>query len=109
MAESSRALIIVDVQNDFCEPDGSLAVPHSLQIIPVINQIKQTSALYSHVYLTCDMHPPTHISFASNHPEEKPFSSIVLPDGQSIDLWPDHCVKGINSCVRRYSNRSGVS
>ncbi|XP_055389040.1 nicotinamidase/pyrazinamidase-like [Condylostylus longicornis] len=86
------ALLVVDVQNDFCEPEGSLAVPGSLKIIPIINQLKADNH-YACVYLACDAHPPDHFSFASNHPGKAPFEKIEI-DGTAFDLWPAHCVKG---------------
>lgn len=90
----TRALLIVDVQNDFCEPDGALAVKGSSEIFSVINALKDPkNKLYDLVILTCDRHPVNHISFASIHPGSSPFSSIVL-DGSVVDLWPDHCVAG---------------
>lgn len=81
-----RALIIVDVQNDFCE-GGSLAVPgseevsHILhQIIELINNLRKNT-IFDKVILTKDFHPQDHVSFASNHPTEKVFSEITLPNG----------------------------
>lgn len=74
--DSTCALIIVDVQNDFC-PGGALAVPDGDKIIPVLNSyinfFKERSAP---VYLSRDWHPENHLSF-------KPFG------GQ----WPVHCVR----------------
>jgi nicotinamidase-related amidase len=55
----NTVLIIVDLQNDFCE-GGSLAVKNSLEIIPQINQYKTQ---FKHIILTQDYHPSEHISF----------------------------------------------
>ncbi|ASQ45949.1 bifunctional nicotinamidase/pyrazinamidase [Legionella clemsonensis] len=84
-----NTLIILDVQNDFL-PGGSLAVPQSDSIIPVINQLLPSFEL---VVATQDWHPANHKSFASNHPGKKPFEKIIL-QGIEQTLWPDHCVQG---------------
>ena len=82
---NKSALIIVDVQNDFCE-GGSLAVKNAHEIIPYINEI-QTK--FDMVILTQDWHPANHASFASNNGKE-PFA---LDEWENV-LWPDHCVQG---------------
>jgi len=84
-----KALIIVDVQNDFL-PGGSLAVPGGDKIIDVINKLQNSFDL---VVLTQDWHPQNHKSFASNHINKKPFDVIELNSIQQT-LWPDHCVQG---------------
>ena len=84
-----KALIIVDVQNDFL-PGGSLAVPGGDKIIDVINKIQNSFEL---VVLTQDWHPQDHKSFASNHINKKPFDVIQLNNMQQT-LWPHHCVQG---------------
>ncbi len=84
-----KALLIVDVQNDFL-PGGSLAVAGGDAIIPVINTIVDHFDL---VVATQDWHPPGHRSFASNHPGQELFSEIDL-HGLPQTLWPDHCVQG---------------
>jgi len=89
--QSKNALIIVDVQNDFCS-GGSLAVKESVKIFPVINQLRETIP-FNYVYLTTDWHPLDHISFASNHQGKNPFETITLPNGKVQELWPDHCVQ----------------
>ena len=96
MAESSKikpgagdALIVVDVQNDFC-PGGRLAVQKGDEVVPVINALAQR---FENVVLTQDWHPAGHQSFATSHPGKKPFDSIELAYGEQI-LWPDHCVQG---------------
>ena len=83
------ALIVVDVQNDFC-PGGKLAVKKGDEVVPVINAL---SRRFSNVVLTQDWHPPGHQSFATSHPGRKPFDSVKLAYGEQI-LWPDHCVQG---------------
>ncbi|MDP1731927.1 MAG: bifunctional nicotinamidase/pyrazinamidase [Devosia sp.] len=80
-------LIVVDVQYDFL-PGGSLAVAGGDQIIPLVNKLGRK---FANVVLTQDWHPAGHVSFASNHPNAKPFDVIDLPYGAQV-LWPDHCV-----------------
>lgn len=84
-----HALLIVDVQNDFC-PGGALEVPNGDQVVPVINRL---SKHFDHVIQTQDWHPKGHSSFASSHPNKDPFSVIDMPYGEQV-LWPDHCVQG---------------
>lgn len=86
--ERQSALIIVDVQKDFC-PGGSLAVPEGDQIVPVINRL---SPKFSLVAATKDWHPEDHVSFASNQEGREPFETIEMY-GETQILWPDHCVK----------------
>jgi nicotinamidase/pyrazinamidase len=89
MIDERTALIVVDVQNDFC-PGGSLAVPGGNEVVPVINALGRRFAT---VILTQDWHPPGHSSFASSHPDREPFELIELPYGPQL-LWPEHCVQG---------------
>ncbi len=83
------ALIVVDVQNDFC-PGGALAVPGGDQVIAPVNAL---IARFENVVLTQDWHPAGHSSFASSHPGHAPFSTIEMPYGTQT-LWPDHCIQG---------------
>ncbi len=83
------ALLIIDVQNDFC-PRGALAVAEGDQIVPLINQLQSKFPLK---VLTQDWHPAEHTSFAGNHPDAQPFSMIDMPYGPQV-LWPTHCVQG---------------
>jgi nicotinamidase/pyrazinamidase len=85
----SDALIIIDVQNDFC-PGGALAVPDGDAVVPVINRLESR---FAHVLLTQDWHPSGHQSFASSHPGRQPFEAIEVAYGPQV-LWPDHCVQG---------------
>lgn len=89
MRHSDEALIVIDVQNDFC-PGGALAVNGGDEIIPRINALM---AEFQVVVLTQDWHPPSHSSFAVNHAGKAPFESIELAYG-SQTLWPAHCVWG---------------
>jgi nicotinamidase/pyrazinamidase len=90
----SRALIIVDFQNDFT-PGGALAVPDGDEVVPVINRL---AARFDNVVLTQDWHPRKHASFASAHPGKKPFETIELAYGTQV-LWPDHCVQGTSGAA----------
>jgi len=83
-----RALIMVDVQNDFM-PGGALPAVHGDEVVPVLNALQPRFEL---VVATQDWHPPDHGSFASNHPGHKPGEVIDLNGLRQI-LWPDHCVQ----------------
>jgi nicotinamidase/pyrazinamidase len=83
-----RALILVDLQNDFM-PTGALPVPKGDEVIAVANALLPGFSL---VVATQDWHPPTHGSFASNHPGRKPGELIDL-NGLTQVLWPNHCVQ----------------
>lgn len=83
------ALIIVDVQNDFC-PGGALPVAAGDQVVPVINRLISGFPL---VVATQDWHPIDHKSFAANHPGRK-VGDIVELGGIPQILWPIHCVQG---------------
>ena len=72
------ALLVVDVQNDFTDPAGSLSVPGGPEILPVVNQlVEDARRAGSPVVYTQDWHPPMTPHFAS-----------------SGGIWPDHCVQG---------------
>ncbi|MFW5743721.1 MAG: bifunctional nicotinamidase/pyrazinamidase [Spirochaetota bacterium] len=85
---SHTALIVVDVQNDFC-PGGALAVSEGDQIVPVINKI---APLFDVVVATRDWHPSDHVSFASAHDGHEVGEAIEF-NGMEQVLWPDHCVQ----------------
>lgn len=85
----THALIVIDMQNDFC-PGGALAVAGGDEIVPEINaRMAQAAA----VVLTQDWHPEGHSSFASQHAGRAPLQQIDMPYGPQV-LWPDHCVQG---------------
>ena len=86
-----RALILVDIQNDFC-PGGSLPVAEGDRIVSVVNGIAPDFRL---VIATRDWHPPGHVSFASSHHGAQPFQPFSIAGSQQI-VWPDHCVAGSN-------------
>lgn len=111
------ALIVVDLQEDFCPPvrlpilsfypphklmsyrqNGALAVPDGRKVIPTINHL--LSLPFAVKIATKDWHPPSHISFASNHANAQPYTSfttITNPNNPSETyesrLWPTHCVQ----------------
>ena len=89
MLDDTSVLLVVDVQNDFL-PGGALAVPDGDAVIGPANRL---AAVFPHVLLTQDWHPPGHASFASRHPGRKPFEIVAMPYGDQM-LWPDHCVQG---------------
>ena len=89
MHPASHALIVIDMQNDFC-PGGKLAVADGDKIVPGINALMSDFAT---VILTQDWHPANHSSFASQHEAAEPFSVTEMPYGPQV-LWPDHCVQG---------------
>lgn len=89
MIDARTALIVVDVQNDFC-PGGSLAVSGGDEIVPLVNALGKR---FGTVVLTQDWHPEGHSSFASSHPDKAPFETVAMPYGTQV-LWPEHCVQG---------------
>ncbi len=88
-AADISALLVVDMQNDFC-PGGALAVPGGDGILPQVNRL---ISQVGHVVLIQDWHPPGHLFFASQHAGKHPFEQVQLPYGAQT-LWPDHCVQG---------------
>lgn len=89
MRPSTDALLVIDVQNDFC-PGGALAVAEGDAIVPRVNALL---AEFPVRVLTQDWHPADHASFASQHPGAQPFGMTEMPYGPQV-LWPDHCVQG---------------
>lgn len=93
------ALIIVDLQEDFCPPDGSLAVSEGRDITNPVNELLSLPSFAIRV-ATQDWHPKDHISFAANYPGKKPFVDVTTvvnphnPDEKyDTRLWPVHCVQ----------------
>ncbi|MDR1074598.1 MAG: bifunctional nicotinamidase/pyrazinamidase [Treponema sp.] len=101
----SAALIIVDVQNDFCpaytsggksHPAGSLAVAGGGDVCAPLNAVaEQFVERNGKVIVTQDWHPKCHASFASVHPGKKAGDFVELDAVQSQILWPDHCIQGL--------------
>jgi len=86
--DAHDALLVIDVQNDFC-PGGALAVPRGDEVIAPIHHI---APLFAHIILTQDWHPSNHASFATTHPGTQPYQTIELSYGPQT-LWPPHCVQ----------------
>ena len=84
-----RALLLVDIQNDFL-PGGALAVRQGDAVIAVANRLIPH---FDVVVATQDWHPPGHGSFAANHAGKQPGETVAL-DGLPQVLWPVHCVQG---------------
>src|SRR4051812_21550445 len=89
-----KALLVIDIQNDFL-PGGNLAVPDGDKVIPCINALVDQFDL---VVATQDWHTPGHKSFASSHPDKKPFEEIEWSGNRQV-LWPDHCVQDTNGAA----------
>lgn len=85
---SNKALIIIDLQNDFM-PGGSLAVRGGQDVIPLVNTLQQYFDL---VVATQDWHPADHGSFAAMHAGHKIGEHVTLAGLEQI-LWPTHCVQ----------------
>ena len=89
LTADNTALLIIDVQNDFC-PGGQLAVQDGDQEVAPINLMISSAA---HIVATQDWHPDGHASFATSHEGKNPLELIKMPYGDQV-LWPDHCVQG---------------
>ncbi len=89
MRPANEALVVVDVQNDFC-PGGALAVPEGDGIVAGINALWGE---FRAVVLTQDWHPAGHSSFATSHWGREPYEQVEMSYGSQV-LWPDHCVQG---------------
>lgn len=83
------ALIVVDMQNDFCE-GGVFDLQGGTSIVAPINAAAKR---FKTVVMTQDWHPKGHSSFASSHPGKDNYSYIEMPYGTQ-PLWPDHCIQG---------------
>ena len=94
MRPNHEALIVIDVQNDFC-PGGALAVAGGDEIVPRVNALMGEFGVK---VLTQDWHPADHASFAANHPGAAPFSMTEMPYGPQV-LWPAHCIQGTHGAA----------
>jgi nicotinate phosphoribosyltransferase len=101
-AKAKKALVIVDLQNDFC-PGGALPVKEGDRIIPLVNRLQKK---FDWVVATQDWHPRGHKSFAGAHAGKKPGQVIKLRGLKQI-LWPDHCVQRTHGAafVRTFDRR----
>ncbi|KAF3921746.1 Nicotinamidase [Orbilia brochopaga] len=96
------ALLVIDMQEDFCPPNGSLAVPGGRDVLPVVNAMLANRTFITRI-ATKDWHPPDHCSFAENHPapDNVPFrSTCLITNPYNLSerpyrtlLWPIHCVQ----------------
>lgn len=91
---STDALLVIDVQNDFC-PGGALAVADGHRVVDPINALL---AHFSCAVFTQDWHPADHQSFSSQHAGMDPFAMVQMPYG-SQTLWPDHCIQQSNGAA----------
>ncbi|MDR1957204.1 MAG: bifunctional nicotinamidase/pyrazinamidase [Treponema sp.] len=103
---TASALMVIDVQNDFCpaytavsgeqRPAGALAVSQGDEVISPLNRLSELWVQQGGKCIaTQDWHPPGHVSFASAHPGKQSGDTLEaeeIPGGQV--LWPDHCVQG---------------
>lgn len=89
MRPANEAILVIDVQNDFC-PGGALAVAGGDEIVAPINALVPEFPVR---VFTQDWHPADHQSFASQHDGAEPMSMIEMPYGPQV-LWPDHCIIG---------------
>ena len=89
MRPANEAILVIDVQNDFC-PGGALAVAGGDEIVAPINAMVPDFAVR---VFTQDWHPNDHSSFASQHAGLDPFSLTEMAYGPQV-LWPDHCIFG---------------
>jgi len=94
MHPANHALIVIDVQNDFC-PGGALAVQGGDEIVGPIDALMEE---FESVVLTQDWHPLDHSSFASQHAGKAPMELTEMPYGPQV-LWPDHCVQGSHGAL----------
>lgn len=99
--EPKTALLVIDMQNDFLEPEGPLSVSGGKDIIdPIVDLMTNSKYNWDAVVLTKDWHPPNHISFAEPRGEGyKPYMPISVPspagNGETMQqtLWPVHAVQ----------------
>ena len=82
-----RALIIVDVQNDFL-PNGKLAVPHGDNVIPIINQILKDKK-FDMIIASQDWHPANHTAFGNPWPAHCVQNTKGAELSEKLDIW-DH-------------------
>ncbi len=102
MRPQTEALLVIDIQNDFC-PGGALAVADGDAVVPGVNALMDDFAT---VVLTQDWHPADHSSFASRHPGAEALQTVQMPYGTQV-LWPDHCVQGSDGAAFHPGLRTG--
>ncbi len=89
MQAADKALVVVDVQNDFLET-GALPVKDGSEVIPAINKLLPK---FDVVAVTQDWHPEEHISYATSHQGKNPYETTDVSYGKQA-LWPEHCKAG---------------
>lgn len=104
MRNANEALIVIDVQNDFC-PGGTLAVAGGDEIVPAINSMLSD---FQVKIFTQDWHPAGHSSFASSHGGKEPFQTTEMPYGTQV-LWPDHCIQGSTGAAFHADLQTGAA
>jgi nicotinamidase/pyrazinamidase len=87
--DDSDALLVIDIQNDFC-PGGALEIPDGHLVVEPANRMIEA---FPTVVLSQDWHPGGHKSFASSHDGRQPMELVTMPYGEQV-LWPDHCIQG---------------
>uniref|UniRef100_A0A7S2TH99 nicotinamidase n=1 Tax=Lotharella oceanica TaxID=641309 RepID=A0A7S2TH99_9EUKA len=92
-APARRAFLIIDVQNDFLPPNGSLKVEEGDKIIPLINKLRKDIE-WDLVCVSQDWHPKDHCSFVENNKGAEVLTVIELESGLKQMMWPTHCVQG---------------
>ena len=85
----SAALVVIDMQNDFVEPTGSLSVRGATEFVPTINQIRNK---FQNVLFSYDWHPKDHVSFVDNHPGHKIYDVVDAGPVKQV-LFAAHCVQ----------------
>lgn len=104
MRAADEALIVIDLQPDFC-PGGALAVAGGDDILAPVNAL---IAKFPAVILTQDWHPAGHLSFAANQPGRAPYEVVEMPYGPQV-LWPAHCVQGTKGAAFHPGLRSDAA
>ncbi|MEM7444643.1 MAG: bifunctional nicotinamidase/pyrazinamidase [Pseudomonadota bacterium] len=94
ISQTTDALLVIDVQNDFC-PGGTMEVDGGDEVVPIINRLGR---LFDHVIVTQDWHPAGHSSFASTDDDRAAYETVEMHYGQQV-LWPDHCIQGTDGAA----------
>jgi nicotinamidase/pyrazinamidase len=92
--QAQDALIIVDVQNDFC-PGGALAVADGDAVVPILNRI---AARFGTVVATQDWHPAKHSSFVA---QGGPWPPHCIADTPGAEFHPDLNLGAIDLVIRK--------
>mmetsp|Transcript_63788 Transcript_63788/g.201755 ORF Transcript_63788/g.201755 Transcript_63788/m.201755 type:complete len:216 (+) Transcript_63788:198-845(+) len=88
-----RALLVIDVQNDFCD-GGALEVPQGSQVVGIINTFREKyNSKLDMVVISKDWHAADHCSFWSNHADARPFE-VRKVGGVDQIMWNPHCIQG---------------